>query len=101
MRKFKDYMKYREGLGDEGSDDPMSDQETIDLLKIVYERYPEDFRGFLEGLSGRQDDHDLKELLKKIGGHNKDIDILGHKKKDNRPEVCPPEADRGAAENSD
>ena len=101
MIKFKEYMAYREGLGDAGPHEPGQDQETIDLLKIVFERYPEEFTGFLEGLSGRQDDHDLKELLKKMGGHNQDIDILGHKKKDRRPEVCPPEADRGAAENSD
>jgi hypothetical protein len=101
MQSFKSYLNYREGLGDEGSDEPMQDQETVDLLKIVFGRYTEEFKGFLEGLSGRQDDHDLKELLKKIGGHNKDIDILGHKKKDRRPEICPPLADRGAAETPD
>jgi hypothetical protein len=102
MRKFKDYVNYREqGLGNDGPFEPMQDEETVDLIKIVYNRYPEEFKCFLEQLSNRQDDHDLKELLKKIGGHNQSIDIYAHKKKDKRPEVCPPEADRAASETQD
>ena len=103
MKSFKDYLNcrdcYAEQLGDAGPDDPMQDEETMDLLKIVYQRYKDDFQAFLEGLSGRQDDHDLKELLGKIGGHNKDIDIYGHKRKDKRPEVMPPIADQGVNDN--
>ena len=99
MKTFKDYVTYKEELSDDGPENPMQDEETIDLIKIVYNRYPEEFKGFLEGLSGRQDDHDLKELLKKIGGHGQNISIYGHKRKDKRPEIMPPEADQGVSEN--
>ena len=101
MRNFKDYINYREGLADDGPFEPLQDPETVDLLKIVFNRYVDEFKGFLEGLSGRQDDHDLKELLKKIGGNNQNINIHGHKRKDKRPEIMPPEADRAAGADSD
>jgi hypothetical protein len=93
MKKFKDYINFREELSDDGPQNPFQDQETMDLVKIVFERYPEEIKTFLEGLSGQQDDHDLKELLKKIGGHGQNISIHNHKRKDNRPEVMPPESD--------
>ena len=101
MIKFKQWVNYREGLADDGPDNPMQDEEAVDLIKIVVERYPEELKAFLEGLSGRQDDEDLKELIKKLGGHHKNIDIHGHKRKDKRPEVMPPLADQGATETDD
>ena len=101
MRKFKDWINYREGLGDDGPSNPLQDEETISLIKIVFERYPEELKAFLEGLSGRQDDHDLKDLVKKLGGENQNINIHGHKRKDKRPEVMPPEADQGVTDNGE
>ena len=86
------------GAADNTSLNQIDKDEIMDLLKLAWNRYQEAFRGFLEDLSEKNDDVELKELLTKLSGGGREMPNISSDEEDKRDEVMPPEADGGAGE---
>jgi hypothetical protein len=103
MKSFFQYVQLREDDFDEkGTDspaiEPLEKDEAASLFKIIWSRYKDSVRDFLERLAEDNDDIELKELIKKLDGSGNDLPNINQDQEDLRPEVVPPEADRGAGE---
>lgn len=96
-KTFLRYVQMREGVAVStagGSNfDSLESTEVKELLRVVWDRYKGELKEFFNDLAERNDDEELRELLKKIGGSGQDMD---HFKKDlDKDEIRPSLADTG------
>jgi hypothetical protein len=103
MKTFNQYYLTRENSdnfeekGTQNSTiEPLEKDQAASLFNIIWGRYRDSVKDFLEKLASDNDDLELQELINKLEGGNGGMPDASQDLEDPRQEVVPPEADRGA-----